>query len=112
MEKHHILIVEDQRDLARMLQAGLKSMGAEYQVITVPSGEEALLVIRSQPIDLVVLDVVLPGISGLTLLERLRQQRPSIKAIVITGIDDHEVRKRVANAGAEAFFLSPSSSQI
>jgi CheY-like chemotaxis protein len=107
MNKHHILIVEDQRDLARMLQAGLKSMGAEYQVITVPSGEEALLVIRSQPIDLVVLDVVLPGISGLTLLERLRQQRPSIKAIVITGIDDHEVRKRVANAGAEAFFFKP-----
>ncbi len=107
MPKYQILIVEDQRDLARMLQTGLRSMGADYNAIAVPSGEEALLVIRSQPIDLVVIDVVLPGMSGLTLLERLRKQQPAIKAIIITGIDDHEIRKRVANAGAEAFFFKP-----
>ena len=107
MSVHHILIVEDQRDLARMLVTGLKYLGPDYKVVAIPSGEEALLIANSQSIDLAVIDVLLPGMSGLELLDKLRNRQPQMKAILITGAADEQIRKRVANAGAEAFFFKP-----
>ena len=107
MDGHHILIVEDQRDLARMLQAGMRTLGPEYNVVDVPSGEVALLVAKDQAFDLLVVDIHLPGMSGFELMDKLKARQPEIKVILITGLTDHEIRKRVANAGADAFFFKP-----
>jgi DNA-binding response OmpR family regulator len=107
MSVHHILIIEDQRDLARMLVTGLKSLGPDYKVVAVPSGEEALLVANSQSIDLAVIDVILPGMSGLELLDSLRARQPHIKVILITGAEDDDIRHQVTNAGVEAYFFKP-----
>ncbi len=107
MSVYHILIIEDQRDLARMLVTGLKSLGPEYKVVAVPSGEEALLVANSQAIDLAVIDVILPGMSGLELLKSLRSRQPQIKIILITGVEDDALRSQVTNSGAEAYFFKP-----
>jgi DNA-binding response OmpR family regulator len=107
MSVYHILIIEDQRDLARMLVTGLKSLGPDYKVVAVPSGEEALLVANSQAIDLAVIDVILPGMSGLELLKNLRSRQPQIKIILITGVEDDELRSQVTNSGAEAYFFKP-----
>jgi CheY-like chemotaxis protein len=107
MRPYYVLIVDDQRDACSVLRAGLETLETRLKITDVPSGEEAILVIASQPIDLLVADIRLPGISGLELLERARMRNPELKVILITGITDSRIRDQVARAGAEAFFYKP-----
>lgn len=107
MAKYCVLIVDDQRDIRRVLRAGLETLGLDLQAIDVPSGEEALLVLSNQPVDVLVTDVRLPGISGLELKERARQRNPDVDLILITGLSDPGVRQSIEAAGVAAFFYKP-----
>jgi len=105
--KYHILIVDDQREIRNMLKTGIETLGSDFRVLAVPSGEEAVLELSLQKFDLLVTDVRLPGISGLEVLRRVRASRPDLNIILITGILDPVIRRNVADAGADAFFLKP-----
>ena len=107
MAKYSILIVDDQRDIRRVLSAGLATIGLDLQVIDVPSGEEALLVLSNQSVDVLVTDVRLPGISGLELKERARQRNPGVDLILITGLSDPGIRQSIETSGVAAFFYKP-----
>ena len=107
MGKHRILIVEDQRDVRRLLRAGLETLELDLEIIDVPSGEEALLLTTRQPFDVLVADVRLPGISGLELKKRAKVNNPDLKLILITGLTDPDVRQQIFDAGADAFFFKP-----
>ena len=63
-----ILIVDDQRDITRMLRLAVEALGRGYSVADVPSAEEALLEVRRAAVDLLITDLRLPGISGLELI--------------------------------------------
>jgi CheY-like chemotaxis protein len=80
-----ILIVDDDRELSRMLHATLERVDSTYRIVEVPSAEEAMLETRRNAFDLLVCDVRLPGLDGLEMLRRLRKQRPETQAIVISG---------------------------
>lgn len=103
----HILIVDDQHEVRRMLRAGIETLDPEFQVLDLPSAEESLVVISIQPVDLLVTDIRLPGISGLELMKKVRRRNPGLKVILITGLLDPEIHRQVEQAGAEAFFLKP-----
>jgi DNA-binding response OmpR family regulator len=107
MAAYQALIVEDQRDLARMIGAGLETLAHPFRVLDVPSAEEALLIAGRQRLDLLLIDVNLPGISGLELFRRLKASQPDMKTIIITGITEPGLRAQVAEAGAEAFLFKP-----
>ena len=107
MPPYCVLIVDDQRDIRRLLRAGIETLRSDIKVIDVPSGEEAILVISRQPIDLMVVDIRLPGISGLELKERAQIRNPGMRYILITGLQDEKVKRQVAKAGADAFFFKP-----
>jgi CheY-like chemotaxis protein len=107
MTVRRILIVDDHTEVRRMLRAGLETLGPNLQVIDVPSGEEAMLVVSRQMVDVMVVDVRLPGMSGLELLGRARLSNPDPKLILITGVTDPHIRQQVAQAGAQAFFFKP-----
>ena len=107
MRPFHVLIADDQRAARSGLRAGLETLETRLKITDVPSGEEAILVIASQPIDLLVADIRLPGISGLELKERARMRNPELKVILITGVTDPRIREKVARAGAEAYFYKP-----
>jgi len=104
---YRVLVVDDQIDIRRMLAAGLKTLAVEIDVIELPSAEEALLVATRLKVDLLVADVRLPGMSGLELVARVQKRNPELKIILITGITDTNVRRQVADAGADAFFYKP-----
>jgi DNA-binding NarL/FixJ family response regulator len=106
-DKRRVLIVEDHRAVSEFLRAGLESMGEDFEITNVPSGEEAMLVLSRQPIDLMVIDIRLPGISGFELVEKAQARVPDLKYILITGMEDPNLRREVANAGAEAYFFKP-----
>lgn len=102
-----ILLVEDQKDAAQVLRAGMESLAADLQVVSVTSAEDALKALDKGAFDLLIADVLLPGISGLELMARFRRRNPETKVILVSGVRDPEIRKQVARSGAEAFFFKP-----
>ncbi len=107
MAKYRVLIVDDQHDVRVVLATGVRTLGEEFEVIEMPSAEEALLEASRRPVDLIVSDVRLPGMSGLELVGRIRARNPDMKIILITGVEDPKIRRQVADAGASAFFYKP-----
>jgi CheY-like chemotaxis protein len=80
-----ILIVDDDRDLSRMLRATLELFDRTYKIVEVPSGEEAMLEVHSNNFNLVVADILLPGMDGMELVRRLRRNDPTVQVIIISG---------------------------
>ena len=107
MESYHVLIVDDQKDIRRVLAGGLQTLGHSLKVTEVPSAEEAILMAPRQQFDLIVTDVRLPGISGLDMVKRLRKFNPNIKIILLTGASDFQTSKQVEEAGNIAYFYKP-----
>jgi CheY-like chemotaxis protein len=107
MAGYRVLIVDDHHEVRRMLAASLKSLGPALDVLEVPSGEEALLIGSGISLDLVVVDVRLPGMSGLEMVAKMQKRIPKIKTILITGVEETTTRRQVAEAGVDAFFYKP-----
>lgn len=107
MATYRILIVDDQHEVRRMLSSGVRTLGSDFDVVDVPSGEEALLDASRRPVDLLVTDVRLPGFTGFELVNRIQKRNPGLKFILITGMNDPKVRRQVAESGAAAYFYKP-----
>ncbi|NPA92853.1 MAG: response regulator [Chloroflexi bacterium] len=106
-QQFHILIVEDHRELARMLRAGIQSLGDNFVVFDAPSGEEALLEAMHHPIDLAVVDMRLPGMDGPQVIQRLRAQHPQTKIFLLSGLPDDAVLEAAKDLEADAWFRKP-----
>ena len=102
-----ILLVDDQRDIVRLLHSSLQTLGHELDIIDAPSGEEALLEASLRRIDLLIADYLLPGISGVELMRKIRARNPALKVIFITGMTERKARNEMLNAGAVAMFDKP-----
>jgi PAS domain S-box-containing protein len=109
--KRHILLVEDSVELAELLTDFLVCENCE--VVWVASGETVLGQLRQQPFDLVILDGQLPGKSGLTVVQELRQDEdPAIAGIPVLALTAHamaEDKKRFLAAGASSYLGKPVS---
>jgi len=102
-----VLLVDDQRDIVRLLHSSLQTLGHELDIIDAPSGEEALLEASLRKIDLLIADYLLPGISGVELMRKIRLRNPTLKVIFITGMTERKARTEMLNAGAVAMFDKP-----
>lgn len=107
-KKFHILIVEDHRELARVLRAGVEALGEHFVVFDAPSGEEALLdAFRHERIDAAIVDLRLPGMDGTEVVRRLRSRHPEVKVFLISGQPEADVRTAAAEVEADAWFRKP-----
>jgi CheY-like chemotaxis protein len=102
-----ILIVEDEPDTADMLAEMARLCG--HRVVKSPNGHAALNMIRLNRPDLILLDVMMPGMSGLNLLEHLRQAPYLVKipVVIISASSSHEDIQRGINTGATAYLTKP-----
>jgi len=107
MANYRVLLVDDQREIRLALMDAINTLGPDFEVVGVPSGEEAILDLSSNNYDLLVSDVRLPGISGLELIKKAKQINPDMNIILMTGLLEPHIRQEVADAGAAAFFLKP-----
>jgi CheY-like chemotaxis protein len=107
MAKYSILIIEDSMDSRRLLKAYLSTLDAELDVNLVPSAEEAFLIAAQQPLDLLVTDYMLPGITGTDLVRRMRKRFPDLKVILITALDPENVHKDVVELNIQHFLRKP-----
>ncbi len=107
MDKY-VLIVDDHRDILRLLHSTLDTLKKkEIRITEAPSGEEALLASSRHKIDLLITDYMLPGMSGVELMHKVRTRHPEVKIIFITGITDKPKRDEMLGAGALAIFDKP-----
>lgn len=102
-----VLIVDDQRDIIRLLHSTLQTLGHQMEIVDAPSGEEALLVASRRKVDLLVADYLLPGISGVELMRKVKARNPEMRVIFITGMTDRKARDEMLNTGALAIFDKP-----
>ena len=104
----NVLLVDDHRDILRLLHSALETLKKkEIRIFDAPSGEEALLESGRHKIDLLITDYMLPGISGVELMHKVRARHPEVKTIFITGMTDKKKRDEMLNAGALAIFDKP-----
>lgn len=102
-----VLVVEDEEKLAALLRRGLAEEG--YAVDVAASGEEGAWLAAATAYDVIVLDVMLPGVDGLAVCRRLRDRRISSPVLLLTARDAVEDRVAGLDAGADDYLTKPFS---
>lgn len=105
-----ILLVEDERDIRETLRLQLEAEG--YEVTETESGNEALMMAKSSPFDIVLTDVMLPDLNGIELVERLKYVSPCPVTVVMTGFGSVEMAVNAIKAGAVDFLSKPFSVDV
>ena len=100
-----ILVVEDERKLAEVLSAALRA--EHYEVVVAPTGEDGFFRASAEAFDLVVLDLMLPGRSGLEILQTLRQRHLQTPVLILTARDRVEDRVTGLDQGADDYLVKP-----
>ena len=102
-----ILVVDDESALRLVAKAGLQKRG--FQVLTAENGEQALELLRSGPssVDLVVLDLSMPGLSGERVLRTIRGFAPELPVVIASGYATVESQRAWTSAGAQGFVAKP-----
>jgi DNA-binding response OmpR family regulator len=102
-----ILIVEDEKKIATFVQRGLKEFG--FVVDLVHRGDEALEIILHQHFDAVVLDIMLPGRDGLSILRTLRERTNCVPVLILTARGEISEKVEGLNLGADDYLAKPFS---
>jgi DNA-binding NtrC family response regulator len=104
-KKNSILVVDDTPDTVELLQRNLESQG--YQVLTAPDANEAIKILETTAIDLVITDLKMPGASGIDLIRHIRENFRDIEVMMITGYPTIESAVKAVKAGAEEYLTKP-----
>ncbi len=104
-DRAKILVVDDDRFYQEFCSDLLKDEG--YEVKTTFTGEEALALIKEKDFDLVLLDLVMPGMGGLEVLEKAKQIKPDIDVLIMTGYASVESAISCLKAGASDYLIKP-----
>ena len=102
-----ILVVDDEATLRALLKRALSDVG--YRVLTASNGSEAVEIFRmcSAQVGLVVLDMVMPGMSGKRTFEALREIRPDVRVFIASGYSEQGDAREILDAGALGFIQKP-----
>lgn len=106
----NLLVVEDHALVREGLLATLKNLGAETRTFGVPDANEAIGVLEKEDIDMMILDLMLPGTKGQTFLPLVRRRFPTVPVVVLSALDDADTVSRVMKAGASGFVSKSGSS--
>jgi len=102
-----ILIVEDEATLAFFLAHSLMSEAEDYEVLTSQDAETAMARMEEKPFDVLISDIVLPRMDGLSLLRQTRKKWPETKIILMTAYGSPEIKNRASQMGAFAYIEKP-----
>ncbi len=105
MKQNKILVVDDEHLIRWSLEQNLKKQG--YEVVTAGTGEDALRLVREEQPDLVLLDIQLPGISGIDVLEKIKDHDEDIIVIMVTANSGLENAVRAMRLGAYDYVSKP-----
>lgn len=102
-----ILVIEDEPGIVDFLERGLRAQG--FEVISANDGATGVAIASNQNVDLVVLDLMLPGRSGIDVLATLHSAKPAVPVIILTALGEVENRVAGLDAGAVDYLTKPFS---
>jgi DNA-binding NtrC family response regulator len=109
MTGKRILVVDDEESLRRVTQLRLQQAG--YEVATAADGNEALALLERNPRDLVLTDLRMPGLSGIELLERIKEAHPEVIVILVTAFGTIESAVEAMKHGAYDYIIKPVNAE-
>ena len=101
----NVLVVEDEKKIATLVRKALIEAG--YTVDLLHRGDEALTALREKPYDVVVLDIMLPGLDGLSVLRRLRDESNVVPILLLTARDRTADKVEGFEEGADDYLIKP-----
>ncbi|GER66357.1 sporulation initiation phosphotransferase F [Weizmannia acidilactici] len=105
MRKPNILIVDDQFGIRILLTEVLQKEG--YETFQAANGAQALDLAANREIDLVLLDMKIPGMNGIEILKRLKEMKPDIRVIIMTAYGELDMIEEAKDFGALNHFAKP-----
>lgn len=103
--RSRLLVVDDEPEITEYLRLTLIDLG--YDVLTANTGEQALRHFEETPFDLVIVDLIMPGISGFDLMADLHNRDSSLPLIVLSGYDSRDMMREAMKHGAYDFLSKP-----
>lgn len=107
MSKKYILIVDDAKDILFLLMHSVKRLGPDYEVITASDGASAMEQLQKQKFDLVITDYMMPGLTGIDLVQAVRSVMPETPIVLMTAHDTRSVRDTVEALKLGGFIGKP-----
>jgi len=105
-----LLVIDDSTVNNIILQNLLEDMG--YEVNTALNAEDALKIINEFSPDLILLDLMMPEVSGFDLLKRFRKAQISIPVVIISAFSDDEYKRKAKDLGARDYLLKPVDKEV
>lgn len=106
-QRIRILLVEDDNHIGRIVELALPELGIPYEFVTVLSAEEGLELWEQQPFDLVVTDYNLRGMTGIRLIELLKDRGATAPMVMVTAYDTDDLRREARALGVSAYLPKP-----
>ena len=108
-----ILIVDDERDICLLIKQNLELSG-EYKVVIANSGRDGISAARHEKPDLVLLDIIMPGVSGFDVLKELKDKSEtcSIPVIMLTAVGTEEAKEKALSLYNEDYLVKPVRTDV
>ena len=100
-----VLLIEDDRDISRLVELHLKDQG--YEVRLAFDGPSGLSLARKDPYDLIILDLTLPGMDGMEICRKVREQEQSLPILMLTARSSEADRVSGLDSGADDYLTKP-----
>ncbi len=100
-----IMIVDDEETISELLQVFLENQG--FQAVVASDAEKALAMMASENPDVVMLDILMPGINGVECLKKIKKIKPDAIVIMMSGLQDEEIAKEAITYGAYDYITKP-----
>lgn len=101
----NVLLVDDEKQFLELLSQRLENRGLKVNAVT--SGEDALSKVKDKNFDAIILDLSMPGIDGIETLKRIKEKRPDLEIIMLTGQATVQAGVEAMKLGAEEFLEKP-----
>ncbi len=101
------LVVDDEPDVVDQVKELFEIRN--YAVVTATSGERALELVKKESPNIIILDIRMPGITGMDVLREVRKNYPKIRVIMLTGVEDDATRQMAIGLGASGYLTKPYS---
>jgi two-component system, NtrC family, response regulator len=105
MAKFRILVVDDEENMLQMLKTFFTEK--EYTCFTASNGADALALLDEEQVDVVITDMKMPGMDGLELLKKIKEQYEKISAVIMTGFSEEYTTTEALNMGADGYITKP-----
>jgi CheY-like chemotaxis protein len=107
--RQRILILDDEQDILDIYQEILARLPSQPDIITVDNGGQAIALLESQPVNLLLLDLRMPQMDGFQVLAIVRRKFPALRVVVMTASEDEQFRARAYAMGIDLYLIKPKT---